>query len=421
MEGAAVREFLEEMRREGRVLDVEEEVSPVYSAAQMASETGCILLFHRLAGARAVMNLIPDRKTLGMALRIEPREIARTLSRARMDGRVVQDGHISTGEPDLGRLPVLKYYPGDAGHYITGGIVFSALDDHQNASIHRMLVLDRRHVAARLVEGRHTHLMHREALRRGEKLPVAVAIGVHPAIIFASCTRVPPGKELAFAAELMGGEVRVKECSNGVLVPDAEIVLEGYIGEETGREGPFVDISGTYDVVRTQPVIEFTGMQLKRDFIYHAILPGGAEHRLLMGVPYEPRIYRAVGEVAEVRNVVLTRGGCGYFHAAIQIRKVTEGDGKNAIMAAFASHTSLKHVVVVDEDIDPFEPEEIEYAIATRVRGDRDIMVIPHTRGSSLDPCRLDDGTNVKVGVDATMPLGKEAKFRRAGWSPDGA
>jgi len=279
-----------------------------------------------------------------------------------------------------------------------------------------MQVLGDRKVAVRLVEGRHTYLLHRAALEKGDRLPVAVAIGVHPAVTFACCTRVPKGKELSYAAELLGGEIRVRKCGNVVLVPDAEIVLEGYIGNETVPEGPFVDITGTYDKIREQPVIEFTAMHLKPDFIYHGILPGGNEHRLLMGAPYEPSIYRAVAGVTEVKNVVLTTGGCGYFHAVIQIRKQTQGDAKNAVMAALASHTSLKHVIVVDEDIDPFDLQDIEFAVATRVRGDRDVMVVTGVRGSSLDPTRSEDGTNVKVGIDATMPIGHEQEFRRAVW-----
>jgi UbiD family decarboxylase len=163
-------------------------------------------------------------------------------------------------------------------------------------------------------------------------------------------------------------------------------------------------------------VITFTGMHVKPDFIYHAILPGGNEHKVLMGCPYEPKIYRAVAGVTRVKNVVLTRGGCGYLHAVIQIRKSTQGDAKNAIMAAFSAHTSLKHVVVVDDDIDITDPEDVEYAIATRVSGDKDVMVITGVRGSSLDPCQLEDGTNVKIGVDATMVMGREDEFKRATW-----
>jgi UbiD family decarboxylase len=411
-----MREFIETMRRCGLLIDVHEPCSADMQAARMASTTDRMLFFHDLDGARAVMNVTADRKALSLALGIDESGIVRTLSGAAFDGTVVEDGRLSVQKPDLSKIPVMHHFPNDAGKYITAGIVFASYGGVTNAAIHRMLVLDSHRVAARVVEGRHTHVMLGKALADKKRLPVAVTIGTHPAVTFASCTRVPEGKELPYAAELLGGEIAVKRCRNGVLVPDAEIVLEGYIGADRTDEGPFVDITGTYDPVRREPVIEFTGMHLKRDFIYHGILPGGNEHKVLMGAPYEPKIYRAVAGVTQVRNVVLTRGGCGYLHAVIQIKKSTQGDAKNAIMAAFAAHTSLKHVVIVDEDINPADPEDVEYAIATRVNGDRDIMVISGVRGSSLDPCQLEDGTNVKVGVDATMVLGREDDFRRATW-----
>jgi UbiD family decarboxylase len=411
-----MRNFLEKMREKGQVVEIEGDTSSQYEAPKMAAATNKILFFHRLEDSQAVMNLTASREVLGEGLGIPWTTIPQRLARSCYEGRIIEGETRSMRRPDLSRFPIMRHYPGDAGAYITAGIVFSSFDGVTNASIHRMLVLDDRKVVARLVEGRHTHLMHQRAQEQGEPLPVAVAIGVHPSVIFASCSRVPEGKELSFAAELQGGEIRVQRCPNGVMVPDAEIVLQGFIGDETAQEGPFVDITGTYDHVRTQPVIEFSGMQIKKDCIYHGILPGGNEHKILMGTPYEPKIYRAVGEVTQVRNVVLTNGGCGYLHAVIQIKKSTQGDAKNAIMAALATHTSLKHVVVVDEDIDPFDPYEVEFAIATRVRGDRDVMVVTGARGSSLDPTRCADGTNVKVGVDATMELGREEKFMRARW-----
>jgi len=200
-----------------------------------------------------------------------------------------------------------------------------------------------------------------------------------------------------------------------VKVSHAEIVLEGYIDPvEKVNEGPFVDITGTYDVVRKEPVIHITRIIHRTDPIYHGILPAGPEHLLMMGIPYEPRIYKAVGEVTTVKNVVLTEGGCCYLHAVVQIEKQTEGDGKNAIMAAFAAHTSLKHVVVVDEDINIFDPNDVEFAIATRVKGDLDILVIPNVRGSSLDPRGAPDGTTTKVGIDATKVLVEKENFERA-------
>lgn len=411
-----MREFIEKMRESGQVIDIERRVDTVYEACRLAAGTDKLLFFHRLDGSRGVMNVTASRKALSFALSMPEKDMVRRLAIAEYQGSVIRDGSIPFSPPDLRKLPVMKHYPKDAGRYITSGIIFSRYNDIENASIHRMLVLGERKVGVRLVEGRHTHTLHREALRNGDRLPVAVAIGVHPAVTLACCTRVPKGKELPYAAELLGGEIRVWSCSNGVLVPDAEIVLEGFIGGDTAPEGPFVDISGTYDMVREQPVIEFTGMHQKPDFIYHGILPAGNEHRLLMGAPYEPSIYRAVAGVTDVRSVVLTTGGCGYFHAVIQIRKQTQGDAKNAIMAALAAHTSLKHVVVVDDDIDASDLEDVEFALATRVRGDRDVMVVSGVRGSSLDPSRAEDGTNVKVGIDATMPLGREDEFRRAVW-----
>ncbi|HMZ31119.1 MAG: UbiD family decarboxylase [Methanomicrobiales archaeon] len=411
-----MRGFIDQMRECGGVIDYEDPVAADYDACRLAHGTDRLLLFHDLEGKRGVMNVTATRNALSQALNIPETDLVRRLSLAEFQGNVVCEGNLPMSAPDLQKIPVMKHFPRDAGKYITAGIVFSRYGATENASIHRMQVLDEKRVAARLVEGRHTYTLHKAAVERGDRLPVAVAIGVHPTVTIASCTRVPKGKELSYAAELLGGEMPVYRCPNGVLVPDAEIVFEGYIGNETTMEGPFVDITGTYDLVREQPVIEFTGMHLKKDFIYHGILPGGNEHKMLMGAPYEPSIYRAVGGVTEVKNVVLTTGGCGYFHAVIQIRKQTQGDGKNAILAALASHTSLKHVVVVDTDINPSDIQDVEFAIATRVRGDKSLLVIPGARGSSLDPCKAEDGTNVKVGIDATMPLGREDEFRRAGW-----
>lgn len=412
-----MRDFIELMREEDLLIDVEDEVSSQYDAPKMAAGTDKLLFFHKLDRVhRGVMNVTASRRALSLALGYEDKNVVKNLSSAKYEGCVNKAGKLNMHPPNLFSLPVMRHYPLDAGRYLTSAIVFSEYEGISNASIHRMLVLDEKRLAARLVEGRHTYNLLGAALEKGEELPVAITIGTNPRITFASCTRVPQGKELEYGAELLGGEIEVYECENGVCVPDAEIVLEGFITGETTDEGPFVDITGTYDPVRPGPVIELSGMHVKNDPIFHGILPGGNEHKLLMGMPYEPKIYRAVGEVTTIRNVSLTTGGCGYLHGIVQVKKNTQGDGKNAIMAAFAAHTSLKHVVIVDEDIDIFNMEDVEYAIATRVRGDRDLMVIEGARGSSLDPCRIGDGTNVKIGVDATMVMGEENHFVRAEW-----
>lgn len=159
-------------------------------------------------------------------------------------------------------------------------------------------------------------------------------------------------------------------------------------------------------------------MHLKKDAYYHAIIPAGFEHKLLQGLPQEPRIYEHVkNTVPTVQNVALTEGGCCWLHAVVQIVKQTQGDGKNVLMAALSAHPSLKHCVVVDEDIDLFDAEDVEYAIATRVKGDEDLMVVSGARGSSLDPKALPDGTTCKIAVDATKDLKHPEKFDRVSFT----
>ena len=390
-------------------------VSTEYEASNLAYKTDRMLIFENLDGKRAVMNTVTDRKSLALALGMDEDGLVKNLAKSTFDGEVVDAGALEGIVPaDLSVLPVLKHFPNDAGKYLTAGVVFSAYNGVENASVHRLLVKDRNHLAARVVEGRHTDALLKQALADGKKLPIAIVIGAHPAVTFAACTRVPEGKEMHYAAEILQKPLPLFTCPNGIRVPDAEIILYGSITAETAPEGPFVDISGTYDPVRMQPVIELDGMKLKENCIYHALVPSRSEHKMLMGAPYEPKIFAEVGEVCNVTDVYLTKGGFGYFHAVIQIHKESEEDGKNAIMAAFSAHKSLKHVVIVDEDIDIHNPDEVEFAIATRVRADKDAVILTGVRGSSLDPCRIGDGLNVKAGLDATIPLDRRDEFIRA-------
>jgi len=359
-------------------------------------------------GKKVAKNLVSSRQMLGKYLGVDAYSIARELSK--IEGREAEirvEQFSSLGmnkvEVNLKELPVVKYFPRDGGRYITAGIVIARRNEIFNASIHRMLLLDERRVAVRLVPPRHTYLMWRDAVESGEELEIAVAIGTHPLFLFASATRVGEGEEFRYAASLMGGLTLYKK--NGLLVPDSEIVLFGRITAETAKEGPFVDITGTYDVVRDEPVIVFDEMYVKDDFIYYSITPGGKEHQMLMGVPYEPVIYKFVSNVCKVKNVIMTPGSCHYFHCIVQIQKRSEGDAKNAILAALSANPSMKGVVVVDEDIDILNYEDVEFAIATRFQPDRDFVVIKGARGSSLDPSA--EITTSKWGIDATKPLGK--------------
>jgi len=322
-----------------------------------------------------------------------------------------------TLEIDLDKIPILTHYKRDGGKYITAGVVFARdpVSGIQNASIHRMMVLDNKRLVIRIVP-RNLYTYFQNAQKEGKDLEIAIAIGMDPAILLASTTSIPIDyNEMDVANAFKDGELTLIKCGD-LEVPQADIILEGKISvTETVREGPFVDLTDTYDIIRDQPVINLEKMHIKKDNpCYHAIIPAGFEHKLLQGLPQEPRIFKSVkNAVPTVENVVLPEGGCCWLHAAVSINKQTEGDGKNAIMAALSAHPSLKHCVVVDTDVNVFDAEDVEYAIATRVKGDRDIMIVPNVRGSSLDPVAESDGTTTKIGVDATKSLKTIEKFER--------
>ncbi|MDD1720566.1 MAG: UbiD family decarboxylase [Euryarchaeota archaeon] len=410
-----MRQFIHHLKEQGQLTIVEDKVSPILEAPRLAQGQGPTF-FERVDGAKAIVNLVGSRKILADALHVDEKGLINKLLHTGPTGTTsIQDFNWPRKtRPDLVKLPIMRFFERDGGRYVTAGIIIAKYREHVNASIHRMMVLDSTSLAVRLVPPRHTYLMHRASAKKGESLNVAIAIGVDPVTLFGVSTRVPCGLEFNYVAALKQDVQPLVMCENGVPVPPCEIVLEGHIHPtKTAAEGPFVDLTGTYDVVRPEPVIELTCMKSNRDPIYHSILPASVEHALLMGIPYEPLILKSCQRAAKVKNVILTEGGRHYLHAIIQIEKQTEGDAKNVIMAAFAAHTSLKHAVVIDEDIDIYNKNDVEYAIATRVRGDVDILMVPNVRGSSLDPRAASDGTTTKVGVDATAPLNDRWKFER--------
>jgi len=409
------RGYLEDLEKAGLVNHVHESVSPVQEVRERSWGKGPIL-FHDVSGFRCCLNILGTRELLARALGVFPEDLVRHLSQVGYRGPVREVDWSpfleNISPPDLGRLPILTHFPGDGGPYITSGVVVSRFEDRINACVHRLMVLGKDQLAARLVPGRHTHQLYEAALAKGKEVAVAIAIGVDPLVLMAASTRVPPQMEFGYAAALRGSPVELVALENGVLVPHAEIVLEGYITANRAAEGPFVDITGTRDLVRQEPVIRLTRMMMRNQPIYHGLLPAGGEHKMLMGVPYEPLIYQAVSKVAKVKDVILTQGGCSYFHAVVQIEKETEEDGKKAIDATIRAHGSLKHVLVVDSDINIHDPQDLEYALATRMRGDEDIVLYPNVRGSTLDP-RSNEGMTTKVGVDATARLDRLWKFQR--------
>ena len=222
---------------------------------------------------------------------------------------------------DLDKIPILKHYKRDGGAYITSGVVFARdpITGIQNASIHRMMVLDNKRLVIRIVP-RNLYTYFQNAQKAGQDLDIAIAIGMDPAILLSSTTSIPIDyNEMDVANAFKNGELELIKCGE-LEVPQADIILEGKISvTETIAEGPFVDLTDTYDIIRDQPIINLEKMHIKKEnAAYHAILPAGFEHKLLQGLPQEPRIFKAVkNAVPTVENVVLTEGGCCWLHSVV--------------------------------------------------------------------------------------------------------
>ena len=284
-----------------------------------------------------------------------------------------------------------------------------------NASFHRMMVVGKNKLVIRILP-RHLHSFMEKAEERGENLQIAFAVGTPINAMLAAATSVELGfNEMTIANSL--SYIRMVELENGIMVPaDSEFVYVGEITKETHSEGPFVDLTETLDIVREQRVIKINKIYHRKEPIHHVLLPGGLEHKILMGMPREPTIWKEVEKAGiEVKGVNITPGGCSWLHGVVAINKKKDDDGKKAIKAAFNGHKSMKHVIIVDDDINIFDPNEVEWAIATRFQANKDMIIKEGVKGSSLDPSAdVKTRMTTKVGFDCTKPLEGKENFEKA-------
>ncbi len=312
---------------------------------------------------------------------------------------------------DLDLLPILIHNEIDGGPYISSAVVVAADPEYgQNLDFHRAMQIDKSHMVARVVRGRDFHRF----LERNGEVDVAFCVGNTPEVLIAAATSVETGiNELHIANALKTIKLTKAKTVDLMIPADCEFVLEGRVVlEERHDEGPFIDLTETVDVIRQEPIFEVRKITHRKNAIWQGLLPGRSEHKILMGMPREPTVFKKVKERGiEVLDVYITPGGASWLHVAVKIRKKNEDDGIQALEAAFAGHKSAKHIWVYDDDIDIYSEEEREWAMATRFQADVDLLIKDRETGSSLDPS-AEPGTNLttKCGFDCTKALDTKGK-----------
>jgi 2,5-furandicarboxylate decarboxylase 1 len=399
---------------------ITEPTSVLHGIFDKSKSTGNeLLIFENLIeapGHRVAVNLL-TRPRLCAALAIEPEDFIDLLGWAMENPRtprIVESGPVMEcpqESPDLTQLPIPHHWREDRGRYMSSSVIIAEYGGIRNMSFHRQLLRDKTHLVARIVP-RHLHSMTDEARKSGEEVKIAVINAPDPVVLLAAAMSFDSNiDELTIASSLHekvhGSPLELVELPNGIQVPaHAEYAMWGRITTDNDDEGPYVDITGTVDDVRQQPVIEIDGITHRSNPIFHALIPAEAEHKTLMGLPRAPTIKSAVNEVCECLDVHMTEGGGGWLAAVVKIKVINEGDAKLAIDAALAGHRSMKMVTIVDEDIDITDPVRVEWAMMTRWQPDLDTVILSDQKGSSLDPSRLENGKTAKIGIDATIPWG---------------
>ncbi len=404
--------FVKKLDEKGLLNRISKPVDPKYEVSTlMKMADGRVLLFEHIKNSDMpiIANVCSTRELVATGLGIERDQLIGKLTEAIDHPRKARTVEASSYEnigSDLTRLPILTHYPKDGGPYISSGIVACYDKEYGvNLSYHRAQVLGRDLLVFRILE------RHFDAYINRGLSEFAICISSPIQVLLSAAVSVGIGVSEVDIANALE-ETPLVEL-DGHKVPPADIVIIAQLTGELHQEGPFLDLTETFDIVRRQRVAKVKKIYERKGAMYHALLPGGLEHKVLMGMPREPTIYREVSKVCEVKDVLVTSGGCSWLHGVVSIRKKNPDDGKKAIEAAFKGHKSMKHVFVVDDDINIHDPNEIEWAMATRFQADKN-MITKREKGSSLDPSSdMDTQMTCKVGFDMTIPESGKKEFRR--------
>lgn len=418
--GASLRRWLDRLQETGRLAVTKPELDLRFGVAAVANrlEGRMASVFPSPGGhvIPIVSGLLSDRSWMAEAMGVAPNKLLTSFQSACLNPVAYSEVKNAECQEVVHRdvnlnelLPIPTHNELDSGAYITAGLVVSRRPDTgvQNVAIHRLQVSGPNRLGVLLLP-RHTLTFYQEQEAEGCDLDIAIVIGVDPLTLMASQAIVPLGHdELEISGALRGSSLPVVRClTNEIRVPsEAEIVLEGRIlAKAREPEGPFGEFPQYYGERGQRHVIEIDAVSHRELPIFHTIVGGGLEHLLLGGIPREASFLSHLQRSFScVRDVHLSLGGTCRYHLYIQLDKPFPGEAKNVILAALGTHYDIKLVTVVDVDVDVHNPNEVEWAVATRFQAERDLVIVNDTQGSRLDPSTR-DGVGSKMGFDATVP-----------------
>jgi 2,5-furandicarboxylate decarboxylase 1 len=431
------RGFLDRLRTEKELVDIKQPVDSRHIAT-LVDQADKALLFHNVIGYKmpVVSGIIRSQKRAIMSMGCETypeiefrleRGIEKPIPPRYVESCAAKQVIMTGKDVDLFSLPIPMFSIYDGGPMITAGITIARDPEFGlNSGIYRFMVKEKNLTGIDIVTPNNMRLFAQRAFEAGKPLPISISIGNHPFENLGSGFRAPLGTdEMGIAGGIRGSAIELAQCETIDLpcIADSEIVLEGEIlptgwTQPEGRFGEFTRLMGG---LHWNPVVRINAITMRKDAIYYALhMPW--ENTWLMAPTRYTQIRRALKTAGvQIKDINVTLGGCGMWHAVISIKKQA-GEGKNALLAAL-SVMDLKHVVVVDDDIDVFNAMDVEWAIATRVQGDKDIMIIPGSRAKPLDPSLavMPPGvvpTGAKVGIDATISEGiPRERFERIAYA----
>ncbi len=339
-----------------------------------------------------------------------------------VDSAPWQANTVRGDEVDLTALPIPIHSRGDGGEFITGAVTVTKdpVSGRGNLSYNRMLRMGRNTLGFNVNEWRDVGTFMKSRPDPDAPFPVALAIGLDPAIMIAAGVRTPID-ELLIAGAIRGRGVEVcRGVDVDIDIPArAEIVLEGMIHPATrAPEGPLAEFHGYLGEMWESPTVEITSVSWRDDPIYQTIVPGWYEHIYIGNVlPREPLLRRFVRHLDAGADVHIPPYGNGFL-AVVSVDRDDPGTPRNLAMAAMTAHINIRNVVVVDRDVDVSQPSDVLWAITNRVHWSDDVFTVPHAQGHEMDPVADNRGVGVKVGIDATYKRERREYGERVAYAP---